>query len=245
MKRWSDSGLLPCVKTAGGHRRFDRRDVERLVRSEAAAGWTEWVDALVTGVVHDVQGRLFGERAARGSWHAVALSMGGLLEDIGRRWSEGRLSVVDEHLASATLQRALASIIDAMPVRLTAPRCLLAAAETDAHTLGLSLVELCLSEAGWRAEWAGSPTRTIDIVERVDRGGLAMVALSAAASATDAAALGAQSVSVGSACRRAKVRLALGGEGAWPDSPEYGTRFRSLAPFYEVAREAATDAPDD
>ena len=32
VKRWADEGTLPCVKTAGGHRRFRRSDVMALLR---------------------------------------------------------------------------------------------------------------------------------------------------------------------------------------------------------------------
>ena len=43
VKRWADEGTLPCVKTAGGHRRFRRSDVMALLRrgdapSEPPAG---------------------------------------------------------------------------------------------------------------------------------------------------------------------------------------------------------------
>ncbi|MBV9958343.1 MAG: helix-turn-helix domain-containing protein, partial [Acidobacteria bacterium] len=30
VKRWADSGLLPALKTAGGHRRFRPEDVARV-----------------------------------------------------------------------------------------------------------------------------------------------------------------------------------------------------------------------
>ena len=37
--KWARSGLLPSVRTLGGHRRFDRRDVlEHLERTHGAAG---------------------------------------------------------------------------------------------------------------------------------------------------------------------------------------------------------------
>jgi excisionase family DNA binding protein len=236
VKRWSDSGRLPCVKTAGGHRRFERREVERLLRAEHDGNWQEWIDALVAGDVHAVQGKLFAERSLYGSWHGAADVAGDLLAEIGRRWSDGRLSVIDEHLASATLHRALAAVADSLPLAIDAPRALLATTEGDSHTLGLSLVELCLREAGWRTEWAGSPTRTIDVVERIERGGLAMVALSAAASARDEHQLRDQAEAIGSTCRARRILFALGGAGAWPETVTFGRRFTSLAAFSEWAR---------
>jgi excisionase family DNA binding protein len=236
VKRWSDSGRLPCVKTVGGHRRFERREVERLLRAEHEGDWQEWIDALVGGDVHAVQGKLFAERSLCGSWHGAADVAGDLLCEIGQRWSDGRLSVIDEHLASGTLHRALAGVADSIPLPANAPRALLASAEGDTHTLGLSLVELCLREAGWRTEWAGSPTRTIDVVERIERGGLALVALSASDAARDEQQLAEQAEAIGNSCRAHRILFALGGGGAWPEAITFGRRFSSLAPFYEWAR---------
>jgi methanogenic corrinoid protein MtbC1 len=165
--------------------------------------------------------------------------MGGLLVEIGRRWERGQLSVIEEHLASSALERALAAASAAIPVPLRAPRCLLAAAEGDEHTLGLSLVELCLREAGWRAEWAGSRTRTSDVLDRLRRGGIRMVSVSASAVMSDASALERVVTEIGAGCRETGSLLALGGDGAWPSEPAYGMRFRAFAPFEEFARTEA------
>jgi methylmalonyl-CoA mutase cobalamin-binding subunit len=240
VKRWADSGLLRCVRTAGGHRRFDRQDVERLIRNgapAAAAGdWTSWIEMLTTdGSVHLVQARLFEERARQGAWHLVAASLGDLLTELGRRWAAGTLSAIEEHIASAGLQRGLASVCEIIPVASGAPRCLLASAEGDDHTLGLALAELCLAEAGWRTEWAGGRTRSTDVVDRLASGAIGMVALSASAASSDASALADEVRLVGEACRAAGVPLALGGAGAWPEAPAFGARFHALPPFYEYA----------
>lgn len=32
VSRWASQGLLPCLVTLGGHRRFRRRDIERIER---------------------------------------------------------------------------------------------------------------------------------------------------------------------------------------------------------------------
>jgi photoactive yellow protein len=42
VKRWADDGLLTCVKTAGGHRRFSLVEVQRFhVHREGASTWFE------------------------------------------------------------------------------------------------------------------------------------------------------------------------------------------------------------
>ena len=70
VKRWADSGLLRCVKTAGGHRRFQIDEVDRFASSGAEQGdadrWSEWMSALVGSPnVHAVLALLFAERARR------------------------------------------------------------------------------------------------------------------------------------------------------------------------------------
>ena len=35
VSRWADLGLLPCLVTLGGHRRFPRREVEEALRHMA------------------------------------------------------------------------------------------------------------------------------------------------------------------------------------------------------------------
>lgn len=37
ISRWATNGLLPCVVTLGGHRRFRRDDVEEAARRMASA----------------------------------------------------------------------------------------------------------------------------------------------------------------------------------------------------------------
>lgn len=200
------------------------------------AVWSDWIEVLLHDVdSYAVQSLLFGERARRGAWHEVARNLGELLTEIGRRWEAGSLSVLDEHVASSALQRGISAVVDAMPGDPEAPRCLLAAAEQDDHTLGLSLVELCLREAGWRSEWAGARTPVGTVVARVDRGDLAMVALSASATIRDEAVLLRIANEAAAACQAAGTALVLGGGGGWPAAHPYARRFNDLRDFYRFA----------
>ena len=241
VKRWADDGILPCVRTAGGHRRFHREDVERLARRAGAQHevdeWREWIDTLVhADSVYASLARLFAERARRRGWWDVATYLGGLLTAIGDRWANGDLSVAQEHVASSALQRALALAAETISTPPGAPRCLLAPAEGEEHMLGLALAELCLREAGWRAEWTGTHTRSVDVCERVRGGTVRMVGLSASSAMRDRRALRAQVRAVGSACQRAGVTLVLGGLGSWPDPTPFGVRVRRWDEFSALIR---------
>ena len=241
VKRWADAGVLKCVKTAGRHRRFERKEVERFLRGAGALpgeDWDDWTEAALSeSSVPALLSRLFHLRAELGAWHRAADRVGVYVEELGRRWESGALTVIQEHIISHALSRALGTIVETIPVPPSAPRLFLAAAEHDTHTLGLSLAELSAREAGWRAEWGGPHTRTSDVIERVMSGDVAMVALSASAQSTDAAALAEEVRALAEACQSQQVDLALGGAGRWPDDPPYGRRFRAFEPFYRFALE--------
>ena len=235
VKRWADDGTLASERTAGGHRRFRSGEVERMrreaCRREGPDAWDGWVRGLESGDVHAAFALLYGERSRLGSWFPVAERLGELLADIGARWFRGDLSVAREHVATSTLGRALLLVAEAMPVPPQAPRCLLACVEGDDHTLGLSLAEVCLREAGWRTEWIGRDTRRADVCERVGAHAVQMVGLSASVHSSDPRRLRAQARAIAQACRGAGIPLVLGGSGAWPESIPHGVRIRRWEDF--------------
>lgn len=240
IKRWADQGMLPFSRTAGGHRRFDRRVVERLLRGQPASGDSgasgdlvaSWVRCLVRARRHEVDGRLLEARGRLGSWWRVADELAVVLGQMGSDWACGRLSIAEEHVASDALTRALTRVGDALPIRLDGPTCLLACAGEDEHTLGLSLAELCLRELGWVPLWLGRRTPVAEVVRLVAGGQVATVALSASVLLQDQHALRAITDEVGAACRDSGVSLLLGGAGAWPEEPSYGLRVTSFADFH-------------
>jgi excisionase family DNA binding protein len=238
VKRWADTGALPCVRTAGRHRRFRRLEVERFLREHAGGAATDemgrWLEALLgEGESRAVEAQLLARRAALGAWHRAAEEVGGAVIELGERWRAGQVSIIEEHLASERLARALARIIESIPVDPAAPRCLLACAEGDEHTLGLALAELCLREAGWMTLWAGRRTPVSEL-ERL-AGAVEMVALSASAASSDERELRREADALGHACRAAGTSLFLGGAGRWPDRLAYGARLETLEALHRVA----------
>jgi excisionase family DNA binding protein len=232
VKRWADEGLLPCIRTAGGHRRFRREAVERFLAEREGVEENlvdGWLDVLVGDEdPHRVGALLLEARAEHGAWSRVADALGRVIEELGQRWADGRVAVLQEHVASERLARGLASCAQNLAVAPNAPRCLLLAADGDDHTLGLSLAEVCLREAGWSCRWAGRRTPADDVEEVVRRGQVQMVALSASGASTDAKKLGRQHRALVEAARPRGVVLVLGGAGAWPEEPDYGHRLRSF-----------------
>jgi excisionase family DNA binding protein len=240
VKRWTDEGLLACVRTAGGHRRFGRSEVERFLGSQPAAGEPAgrepWVGALLeAGDPLALEALLLSERARTGAWHRVATLTGKALAEVGRLWSDGAVTIFEEHQASERLSRALHRITDALPLAPEAPRALLACADGDDHTLGLSLTELVLREAGWAAVWAGRRTPFAELGPALVRSRARLLAVSASAASSDAAALRDQAAELGRIARLHGAALVLGGTGAWPDRPRTGARFTDLEAFQRWA----------
>jgi MerR family transcriptional regulator, light-induced transcriptional regulator len=239
VKRWADQGVLPCVKTAGGHRRFERVAVQRFLDSVNGPTSPSLVDALLHSDGLGIEARLLTERSRLGSWVAACEMLGGVLAEVGERWRAGRITILQEHVASERLARALARIADALPLPPRAPRCVLACAEGDRHSLGLSLIEVALRESGWATVWAGQDTPVADLARVARDRAAEMIAVSASAASTDPEGLRRQAEILGSACAAARVALGLGGSGSWPDAPAYGERFRSIGQFVGWARAVA------
>lgn len=243
VKRWADAGLLPCVKTAGGHRRFLRDQVDRFLEAQGAmeaeafgealepAGW---IELLRSGRnLHAVQARLMGERARLGAWWRVAENMGAVLELIGDRWADGELTVIEEHLAAEQLHRALAHCVDAIPAASNGRRCLLVTAEHEAHTLGLSLAEVCAREVGWTCIWAGARTPAADVGFWAKSQQVDLVGISASCWSADADDLRRQASVVREALGE-DPRLVLGGAGAWPEDLSGVARVRGFEEFHRL-----------
>jgi hypothetical protein len=123
---------------------------------------------------------------------------------------------------------------------------LLACAEGDDHTLGLSLVEVVLREAGWSTRWAGRQIPLPEIDRLLGQGQVGLLAVSASEASADAVGLRRQAEVLGRRCRALGVSLVLGGNGAWPERPRHGVRIRSFGPLHDLAdaeRERRTGPP--
>lgn len=243
VKRWADAGLLTCEKTPGRHRRFLRSEIEALLRKRRGQyGGVAFADHKVAEVLLSdgdatiVDRALAEVRARAGSWAVAADALAPALEEIGELWSRGTITVVQEHVASERLARGLARVADDLPTRRGAPAALLFVAEGEEHTLGISLAEVVLREAGWTVQWGGRRTSVEEVRAFVDRHPLAMLAVSASAVSSDPAPLARQADALARVCRPANVTLVFGGRGSWPDPLPFGLRMHS---FEELARRLA------
>lgn len=234
VKRWSDQGVLRCVRTPGGHRRFHRRDIEAL-RGHPTGAHAEFSERLWSAARNGEQMRAEGELLQYwgqvGRWEHVSDAIGAMLVSVGQAWADGQVSISEEHIATETLRRSMARLLMMMPLRPDAPVCALATVPNDEHTIGLAMSELVLAEHDWKSLWLGRNTPMNTIVEVINRPDVDMVALSASEYSCSPTHLANFLAAIGPLARRRGTHLILGGTGAWPDPPSHAHRVRSFRDF--------------
>lgn len=99
-----------------------------------------------------------------------------LLEEIGARWEDGRLSVAEEHLASGVLRNLLSGLIRTRGQG-GPPAVLLATPSGERHEFGLLLTALLLADAGIGIFYLGVDISSAEIVEAVRRTAVRVVGL--------------------------------------------------------------------
>jgi len=194
IKRWTDSGILRCVRTPGGHRKYRVQDVAEAARRLGLAGVD--ADARPAAQLDELALLLLqGNHAAMAARIADALRAGDAitarqivldLHRHGMRLAEAAALVVRAtrmlqtaapgadldvfvvRRAEQTAATALRSLLDhAVPAPADAPAVLVTTAPGTREVLAATLVQLVLIERGWRVVDLG-PEASADLV----RGGL-------------------------------------------------------------------------
>lgn len=217
LKRWADEGRVRCVRTPGGHRRFRIQDLPNFeVVDDKLAVSNPLADLLLSDRgPHATRGALLELRDRSGSWAAAGPEIGAALAALGDMWINGRISVHEEHHASERLSRALSWCSDTISVATNAPQCLLVVPPSELHTLGLSLLEPCLLERGWRTRWVGKRTPTVEVVRCLRDRHPGAIAASASV-VSEARQLADFVDAVQPVAAEVGAILLLGGSGPWP-----------------------------
>lgn len=106
------------------------------------------------------------------------------LREVGRLWQENRITVADEHLATAITQAAMARLYDDLFTvsRRRGPLLVAACADAERHELGLRMICDLLELEGWDTVFLGATTPIESLVDLVEARRPAVVALSASIS---------------------------------------------------------------
>lgn len=195
VKRWADGGLLPALKTAGGHRRFRPEDLAAFRHDSRARQQVEGATAkqtpeasgaapldhtlseamfemLVSGHDDEVSSLLIrlylhGHTVARIADAALCPA----LHRVGDLWQAGELSVAQEHIATRAALAALHALRSAIKVRRVAGSrvAICCCVEEDFHDFPVHLAALVLEAQGWAVVNLGMNTPFFALSEAVAR----------------------------------------------------------------------------
>lgn len=243
LKRWCDRGVIPSVRTAGGHRRLELSAVLQYLRESgrplvapavlglpSAVGKGQFVlakvareasDALAAGDDERLRGLVFSLFV---SGHSVAEIGDEVIAraffELGDRWQHGTLAVYEERRGCEIVLRLVHDLWHALP-RPGLPRAdgddaPLAIGGTlagDPYTVPNALVEVALRDAGWRTVNIGCDLPVATITAAVADLRPQLLWLSLSTSTAVEEAL-AGAADLVTTARAASTRIALGGRAA-------------------------------
>lgn len=120
--------------------------------------------------------RVFDQRGVCWLYDEVIRSA---LEEVGRLWSCGSVTVADEHLATATAQFAVASLYSRFQWIPGGPRALVAGPEGERHDFGGRMIADVLGLSGWDDRFVGGDVPATDLAREAETLQPRLVALSA------------------------------------------------------------------
>jgi DNA-binding transcriptional MerR regulator/methylmalonyl-CoA mutase cobalamin-binding subunit len=137
-------------------------------------GLLEAVDRYDLASVDRKLGKLSAVLSSREMVHEVVLPF---MREVGKGWQEGRFTVAQEHMVSASLRNLLGSL-----VRVQAPRdgragLVFATPPGERHELGVTAAAMLAAAGGLGVVYLGSDLPTDDVVEAVRRTGARAVVL--------------------------------------------------------------------
>jgi len=218
IQRWVDGGVISAERTPGGHRRIYVTELRRLIAAsrstELIGPIADWLNVLMTGDPVRVKSALLTAKERHVSWAGVADEVASAIAELGREWEAGTCQIFEEHAATETLRRGITLCAAGLPCAPDSRRAVLCTVEGERHTLGLSLAELVLVEAGWRCLWIGEGPPWEDLRPLVNKLKPDLLVVSAS-SVTPPKAIARYQSELNLAARADDVEIVLAGSGAW------------------------------
>lgn len=188
IKRWADEGIIACVKTPGGHRKFELTEVTRFAEGHGMrlSGGAppplaeDQLEQLQFGIhaqnYHRVAD-LFLEEALQGdreglyqlllyvTKHHIRFAtiadeiIRPALVQVGERWHQGSLEISQEHRASGAITEALVRLAPELHKKPSnGLTAVCACAEGEQHEIGLRCMAYALEVEGWNVHFLGANT---------------------------------------------------------------------------------------
>lgn len=192
VKRWTESGKLDCIKTAGGHRKFLMRhlaafaiDHQKYAQHLSLIPFDSQLDlelnAEILKAEFDKLIPYFLERATVCDYKAVQNVLNSLymihhdlamiyddlltpiLHEIGHLWVAGELSITQEHLASQAIRDGIVKLQEIVPrPEKTVGRAFVFTFSEELHDIPAKMVQHLLEVRGFQVLFSGQKTPTGD-----------------------------------------------------------------------------------
>lgn len=148
---------------------------EEFASSEIIENWIEGVHRYCN---HTLNQGFHEEWSKRGPMNFVQDCAATFVHRIGKGWEEGKLSISQEHFASARLSDFLGSMWRRLSERNEGEICLLAGLPGEPHNLGLSMAAVITALTGRRIIYLGADTPPEEIIASTKACGGKMVCVS-------------------------------------------------------------------
>ena len=188
IKRWTDSGKLDCVKTAGGHRKFLLRHLAAFAMEHEKYAQRLSVLPLDTQISLELSDQILKadfpkliphvlERAIHCDQKTIKTILDGLymvhqdlaaiyddlltpvLHRIGDLWMSGKLSVTEEHLASQTIRDGIIKLQDVvLQPDVIVGNAFVLTLSNELHDIPAKMVQHLLELRGYQVLYSGQKT---------------------------------------------------------------------------------------
>ncbi len=238
LRKWETRyGVLRPARTAGGQRRYDESDVQRVewLRDRIAEGWRigeaarmldiettalddpiELHDALIAAIrdvdLPAVTATLAQAFAVLPLEQALTDVITPALQWTGEAWHRGELSIAQEHAISEKVRAHLTSMIADVRADVHGV-AVLACGPDESHDLGLLMLAVALRADGWRVEYLGADTPAETAIEFAEQIDATMLCFSTARSES----LELLRASLGDPARKSTVPIIIGGAASSSD----------------------------
>jgi methanogenic corrinoid protein MtbC1 len=156
-----------------------------------------------------------------------------LMVAIGSEWQAERITVAQEHAATAAVEQLLGALIRELEVPGAASHVLMATPRGERHAVGAMIAAAAASHDGWHVTWLGADLPASQIATGAGQGRAHVVALSVA---TDAVGFGRELLALRQTIQP-PVPLLVGGAGAERLTELQGvTKVRDLAHWRALLR---------
>jgi excisionase family DNA binding protein len=247
VKRWADDGTLPCTRTAGGHRRFPRDAVDRLLWHQRAAGKDaltgEFYYLLIEeGDVMKIRDRIGQLRDELGEWYRVADFLNNVMSEMWINGLQDDELNARSQIASGRLRLALSAVKKSFTPEPTAPIVLLATLTDLRHSHKLVLADFCASSEGMKLFKAPEKTSPTILADHIRSREQYLVVLCSAEQCLNCNLLNDAFKVVLNACVEQNVELAMGFAGKWSNEIGHSTCFQSFEELTQILRRVKQDS---